>query len=137
MNRNHTTKILIAITLLLCGCIVFASYNFSQHIDDAYAEWGAAEMLIDYMHDHDGEWPANWEYLEPYFGNSNGRVNGDSFQRFQSRVYVDFQANSEDLRKLAIESDSIPFDVVHATSVWASRMDDGPNGILYRHFRAE
>ena len=135
VNRSQIAKILVATALLFGCCLVFVGYKILQHIDDAYAEWGASEMVIDYMQDHDGEWPTDWNSLKPYFGDTNGRVNGDSFLRFQARVYIDFRANSEELRQLAIASDEIPFDVIHATSMWAARMDGGPNGILYRHFR--
>lgn len=109
--------------------------NAYRRIDDAYAQNGAAEMLIGYMQDHDGKWPADWECLEPYFARNNGLVGGWPYSRFQAAVWIDFGADASRLRKLARGSDSIPFDVVHAKSVWSPRFDDGPNGILFRHFR--
>jgi hypothetical protein len=34
-------------------------------IDDAYALWGAGEMVVRYMEEHDGRWPRGWGDLKP------------------------------------------------------------------------
>ena len=120
---------------LVPAAIIFAGVNIFNHIDDAYAQWGAADMVMDYMDDHNGQWPSDWESLEPYFAKNNGRVSGWSYSKFQSHVFIDFTANADSLRKLSNNSDTIPFDAIHAYSVWGSQMDDGPNGMLYRYFR--
>lgn len=44
------------ICLFLAGYILLVVMSIHR-LDDAYAQWGAAEMVIDYMADHDGEWP--------------------------------------------------------------------------------
>ncbi len=45
-------------------------------IDDGYALWGAAVMIIDYMEAHDGAWPSGWEDLQSQFAKTNGNVTG-------------------------------------------------------------
>ena len=111
------------------------SVNIHYGLDDAYAQCGAADMVVDYMRDHDGKWPPDWDSLKPYFDCNNGRVGGWSFERFQSHVYMDFSADAERLRQLSQESETASFDVIHATSVWGAQMDDGPIAILHWHFR--
>jgi hypothetical protein len=53
--KRLVIRSLIVGALLLPVAIVFAGVNFYNHIDDAYAQWGVAEMVIDFMRDHDGE----------------------------------------------------------------------------------
>ena len=96
---------------------------------------GHVDIVIDYMRDNNGKWPPNWESLRGYFEKGGGRVGGWSFAQFQSHVYINFDADGEHLHKLSLESDSVPFDVIHATSIWGSQMGDGPNAMLYRYFR--
>jgi hypothetical protein len=45
-------------------------------VDDAYALWGAAEMVVEYLDTHDGRWPKGWDDLRPYFDAGAGRVGG-------------------------------------------------------------
>ncbi len=133
--KRLVMRTLIAVAILLLIALVYVAVNVYNHTDDAYAQWGAANMVIDYMRDHDGDWPPDWDSLARYFAMNNGRVSGWSYADFQSNVFIDFSADADSLRKLAIESDAIQFDVIHATSVWGQQFEDGPNGMLYRYLR--
>lgn len=128
-------RLAIAISILIPIALVYAGVNIYNGIDDAYAQWDAADMVIDYMRDHDGKWPPDWESLKPYFDRNNGRVGGWSYERFQSHVFIDFTANAEHLRKLSDESATVPFDAIHATSIWGSQFEGGPNEMLSLYFR--
>jgi len=136
LKRRIIPNFIAAVFLLAVGLGVIC-VRIYEHIDDAYAQWGAAEMVIDYMRDHDEKWPPGWDELSPYFARNNGMVVGWPYTKFQSHVFIDFTADSEQLRRLALESDSVPFDVIHASSVWGLQFEDGPNGILARYFRTE
>ena len=92
-------------------------------------------MVVDYMRDHDGKWPPDWDSLKPYFAQNNGRVGGWSYERFQSHVFIDFTADAKHLRRLSKESDTVAFDVIHTTSLWGAQFDGGPNEMLYSYFR--
>lgn len=54
--RRIIRSVVSLICLFLAGCILLVVMSIHR-LDDAYAQWGAAEMVIDYMADHDGEWP--------------------------------------------------------------------------------
>jgi hypothetical protein len=135
--KRLAIRVSIAVAVFLPFAVVYVGVSIYNGIDDAYAQWGAADMVIDYMRGNDGKWPPNWEALRPHFEKNNGRVSGWSFGDFQTHVFIDFDANPERLRTLALKSDpnTVPFDVIHATSIWGSQMGDGPNAMLARYFR--
>jgi hypothetical protein len=125
--------VLFLICLFLTGYVLLIVMSIHR-LDDAYAQWGAAEMVIDYMADHDGEWPKSWTDLQPYFDNGGGRVAGWSYERFQKHVWIDFTADPNLLRELSQAADKPLFNVIDSTSMFGPCFEDGPNGILMRHF---
>jgi len=125
----------IVLAILVPIALIYAGLKIYEGIDDAYAQWGAADMVVSYMRDHNGTWPPDWHSLKPYFDRSHGRVAGCSYEQFQSRVFIDFGADADHLRKLSSDSDIVPFDVIHATSFWGAQMGDGPNAMLHGYFR--
>ncbi len=133
--KRRLIRVAIVALILIPIALIYAGVNIYNGIDDAYAQRGAADMVIAHMRDHDGQWPTDWESLSPYFDRNNGRVGGWTYDQFQSHVFIDFSADAELLRRLSEESDSVPFDVIHATSVWGSQFEGGPNEMLYLHFR--
>tara|TARA_A100001391_G_scaffold186097_1_gene155065 strand:+ start:340 stop:813 length:474 start_codon:yes stop_codon:yes gene_type:complete len=128
------TAVAIALGVIAIVGAAIASLN---RLDDAYAQWGAADMLVDYMSDHDGDWPSQWTDLKPYFDAGGGRVSGWDFNRFTEHVWIDFTANADDLRAASASSDSAPFDVVGSTSIFGPCFGDGPDGMLHRHFNPD
>jgi hypothetical protein len=128
-------QVIVAIVIFVPVAFIFVAVNVYNHIDDAYAQWGAADMVVQYMVDHNDEWPKSWSLLQTYFDKNNGHVGGWSFAQFQSRVFIDFDADSAQLRRLSFESGSVPFDVIHAVSIWGAQLGGGPNEIIYRYFR--
>jgi hypothetical protein len=109
-------------------------YEVAYGVDDAYAQWGAGDMVIGYMNDHDGEWPRSWDSLSPYFADSNGRVGGWSYQKYQQRIWIDFNADPLELEQQALKSDQATFNVIDATysnAVWG----DGPDQQIHHYFR--
>jgi hypothetical protein len=137
MMRFFLRTFLIACPLVaLFGCVLFwLVAGFTIGIDDAYAEWGAAEMVIDYMEEHDGKWPRDWEALRPYFQSGGGRVGGWSFEKYKDRIRIDFNADVRSLRQQSLASDSITFNVISASHNTGVHFGEGPNCILYAYFR--
>lgn len=128
-------RIAIGIAILIPIAVLYAGVNIYNGIDDAYAQWGAVDMVVGYMRDHDGKWPPDWNSLKPYFDQNNGRVGGWSYERFQSHVFIDFTADAKHLRRLSKESDTVAFDVIHATSLWGAQFGSGPNEMLCRYLK--
>jgi hypothetical protein len=132
---RYLRKILLGLLLLLPVAVVFVVLDDPRPIDDAYAQWSAVDMVIAYMDTNGGKWPPNWEALRSNFKATTGRVGSWSFDEFKQRVLIDFAANADDLRRQAIESETVPFNVIHARSMFAAEMADGPNATLHRYFR--
>lgn len=107
-----------------------------SRFDDAYAQWGAADMVIDHMADHQGQWPRDWSDLKPYFEAGGGRVGGWSFEKFQEHVWIDFAADPKELHRLSQGVDQPSFNVIDSTSFFGPQFEDGPNGMLLRHFKS-
>jgi hypothetical protein len=134
VKRIALASILFSV-IAVPSCVLLIGQKLSEGINDAYAQWGAADMVVNYMRNHDGDWPTNWESLESYFASGNGRVGGWTFDKFKSRVRIDFSANSNDLRNASLSSEQVPFDVIGPTSFWSSQIGGGPNEIVHLYFR--
>ncbi len=129
--------ILTTILIVVVGMVSVSVYMFmtSDPINDAYALLGASEMLISYMESHQGAWPRTWDELLPQFKQNNGRVAGWSFERFQSRVAVDFDSDPEKLRQASLSSPVATFEVIRPKHLLAAQMGSGPNQVLCDYFR--
>lgn len=104
-------------------------------IDDGYAQWGAADMVIDFMRRNDGKWPRSWEDLEPQYKKTGGRIGGWTFDQYKSRVYIDFDADVNKLRRDSIAIETPTFDVIHATLTSGCYVMDDPNNIIHSYLR--
>jgi hypothetical protein len=105
-------------------------------VDDSYVLWGAGEMVVDYMKDHDGRWPKGWADLKPYFDAGGGRVGGWSFQEYQRQVTIGWDVDPRALDAAARANPRPTFRVIAAKGWLAGNIGGHePNEILYRYFR--
>ena len=93
--------------------------------------------MLDYMADHDGEWPNGWKDLQPYFDVGGVRVSGWTYDEFQQHVWIDFSVDSHELRILSQRASTPPFNVIDSTSIFGPQFDHGPNGMILRHFNPD
>jgi hypothetical protein len=121
--------------LLAIAGFAYLACTTRTGVNDAYAMWGAADMVIDYMETHDGQWPRSWQDLRPQFQMDEGRVPGWSFSEFQGRIAIDFEADARWLCEQAVESPRATFRVVWANGSHGVRIGDGPNQMLCDYFR--
>jgi hypothetical protein len=105
-------------------------------VGDAYALWGAGEMVVDHMKDHNGRWPKGWDDLKPYYDAGGGRVAGWSFDEFQRHVTIRWDVDTRDL-ETAAKASPVPTFRVIAARQWAAGTIGGhePNEFLHRYFR--
>lgn len=125
------------VAALVGGYLAYAVTQIVDNLDAAYAQWGAADMVIGYMYENDDRWPPDWEALRDSFDRGGGRMGGTSFEEFQQIVEIDFDVDVEELRRQAKASDSVPFNVIRPRSFWGSQMGDGPNAQIYRYLRSD
>lgn len=126
----------IPLLALLLATLMWLVGGLEYGIDDAYAECGAAEMIIGYMERHHGKWPPNWDALRSDFDGGGGRVGGWSFDKYRSRIQIDFDADPTELRRRSLCSEEPTFVVIRATYATGVHFGDGPNRMLYDYFRS-
>ena len=122
----------IAAVAVGLGCFGF----YGKGIDNAYALWGAGDMVVAYMADHDDAWPRGWEDLRPYFA-EHSRVGGWSFEQFRERVEIDWSADPKLLAESKPGRDGRPtFHVIRARRGPEVTWSQGePNTTIYEYLR--
>jgi len=130
--RKWWVVFLVGAVFGLVFVILGVRYFIETSIHDAYAQKDAANLLIQYMQVHEGQWPADWDSLEQLHSKGGSSISLDGIK---SRIFIDFSADPKDLEKRSIESEDVTFDVIHAR--WPSSMvlEKGPNAQLYLYFR--
>jgi hypothetical protein len=129
--------ILLTSTVVAGGlCVLACSGWYQRGIDNAYAQWGAGDMLVAYMRDHDDSWPRGWNDLEPYFARQH-RIAGWTFQEFQEHIEIDWAADPKALARSVPGPDGRPtFHVVRARAGADVTWSQGePNTIIYEYLR--
>ena len=136
---RYSVRTLMIVTALIGIVVVTGNWAFRTcyyGIDDGYAQAGAFGMVVKHMEDNDGRWPRNWQALKPYYQQSGGGV-GWSFAKYKSRIWIDFGADADELRRMSLNSDRATFRVIRATQSWGVYLGDDPNTRLWKYFRAE
>jgi hypothetical protein len=99
-------------------------------VHDAYAGWGAAELVINYMETHEGAWPRRWEDLR---GPAHGDVGS-----IRKLVEIDFGVNPAALPQAEAVDDNAPFRVIWLRDgrrvYWKGQE---PNRMIWEYLRAK
>jgi len=135
----------LALLALLLVVIVWFGIGLYRHragiiagLPGAYAQWGAAELVIHYMKTHEGKWPPDWEALRETYQSGNGQGHiGGTFRDIKTLVVIDFNVDPEELRRESIASDRVAFRVIDIRSGPRVTIGGGPNAMLRRYFRKE
>lgn len=133
-----STLLAIVASLAIAMAVVPAVWRLVSldWLNDAYALWGAGEMVVNYMDHHEGRWPKGWNDLKPYFDAGGGRVGGWSFEEYQRRVAIRWDIDPAVLEAASKANPRPTFRVIWATQGSADAIGDrDPNEILYHYFR--
>ncbi|MFO0888603.1 MAG: hypothetical protein U0790_05575 [Isosphaeraceae bacterium] len=126
------------ILLAVGSLLAFGAYRLLSldWVDDGYALWGAGEMVVAYLRDHDARWPAGWEDLRPYYEAGGGRVGGWSFEEYQRHVNIRWDVDVTAIRGAARGHHRPSFRVIEPRE-WLAGSIGGrePNQILHDYFR--
>jgi hypothetical protein len=123
-------RVLIGMVLLVALIAIWRAVVFIQGVLDvprqAYAVWGTADLIIEYMERHEGAWPRSWEDLRPLVEDvpdvKESRERDGSIvvefrpqgaiEELQRRVEVDWNANPDELLKMPPQERGPPFRVI-------------------------
>ena len=120
----------IAVVLALVPTVLYLANG--DWIDDAYATWGAGEMVVHYMRDHGDRWPSGWADLKPYFDAGGGR----SFAQYQQRITIRCDVDPAALRAEAMANPRPTFRVIQASHFFSGSFGGREtNEILHRYLR--
>lgn len=136
--RFFNEKILNALYLSAVLIVIYFGVRWKLHdlyaLDDGYAVWLAANLVKYYMREHDGEWPRSWEDLRDLYSIHGGGDGEWTFEKYQSRVFIDFTADPIKLRELSLQPGEVKFNVIRAR--WTGgEIGEGPNVIIRDHLR--
>jgi hypothetical protein len=132
----RTLLVFVAIVAILMAVLltVWSILSFDW-LDDAYAQWGAGDMVVRYMEEHDGRWLRGWNDLRPYFDVGGGRVGGWSFEQYQQHIVIQWDVDPAVLEAMARANPRPAFRVISARWPAGTIGGNEPNEILHRYFR--
>lgn len=113
-------------TLSLCSFIavlsVLAYKSVSRSSETFSAVWLTHDMLVAYMSHTNGNWPSDWDDLDPYFNSSNQGYGLPDLKWVRNRVDINFNFETTSLNSsIAVQDNALS----------AMRMSDGSeNGEL-------
>jgi len=81
--------------MLLSGWAVLVLREQGEMIRDAYCLDWASAAIVQYMDDHDGQYPKDWQELRKCYDKVTSRDHSFSFEEMQSRVFVDFGVETQ------------------------------------------
>ena len=107
---------LAAVTLVGYG-VHRIDYEVRVVVRDSYAQWWAADMVIEYMMENHGRWPRNWEELrDPHEAIAKQAGKPWTLAEIRDRVEIRFDADPQALRSAALVDYQPPFEVVYLRS---------------------
>ena len=144
--------ILFFVVLATVATALISNFYGTIGVEDALAELDSVQMLIAYMEEHEGGWPADWEALRPQFESCAYRVGSGkrnpsaysqeygfkrwSFEKLKSRIWIEFDVESDELRQISKTTSCPSFNVISARfRGW--QLEDDPNDVLWSYFRSK
>lgn len=122
MNKKKKRRlwlgILLSVLALFFAGVGWFGYSMYRYVTvtvpNAYAQWGAAELVIIHMKLNNGAWPKSWDDLEPIHAKYNTHWNygGADFKRLQELIEIDWSADPAVLRKARDNGSQPPFRII-------------------------
>src|SRR6478672_4920247 len=95
--RYRLRTLMIAVVSIgavsLVGLAVYALKAQARMVRNAYCLDWASAAVVQYMEDHEGRYPRNWDQLKEAFDKVTSADHSFSFEEVQSRVSVDFSVD--------------------------------------------
>ena len=112
--------IVLPITLVLTvgGYFVFSFLYMLAHVQEAYAAWDCATLVIEYIATHDGRWPQSWEDLSTAIATAEKHdrhlyeLTGNNYTEITKLVKIDWTADVSKLTRTELKEGELPFKVI-------------------------
>jgi hypothetical protein len=109
-------QVIIAVVLLLVvnGVVSYVRYVI-RGVENAYAVWNVADMIVIHLETHSGRWPSGWDELQ-VAARVWSRHDDTDIGFWRDRVDVDFNADPKQLAAAPFDPqrEERPFNVVRS-----------------------
>ena len=136
MIRRRSKRWLVTSVLIAVAVAAVVSYvrRLVRGVENAYAVWNVADLVIDHMEAHNGQWPRNWGDLAAAKQQRAGRDVSEDMAHYRELVAVDFTVDPATLARTPFRpgSKEPPFRVIrHRRSpAWVYGGQE-PNGMIW------
>ncbi|QNN22392.1 hypothetical protein HED60_08930 [Planctomycetales bacterium ZRK34] len=114
-RRQIIIVTIVASAVLVAGSGVYLYRQISQLINNAYAKWHVAALVIDHMKVNNDAWPTGWDDLRDDFDRRVTQSGQSwSFDTLRERVVIDWTVDPEKLAHVEVIDDQQPFNVIRA-----------------------
>lgn len=137
--RFHLRSFLIFVAVVgVCVAILVSRLNHANRVaQTAYAQWWAADMVINHLRENPEHWPSGWEDLSDDYDTCVSRSGQPwTFDEIKSRVLIDWEvdlktffneANNGNVAKVIQAKDK-------SSSHWKGRE---PNKMVFQYLKSE
>ena len=94
-RKRRECVIALAVVLLVALGTAYLVYQQLEVVEDAYAAWWTADVIVAHLESHDGQWPRDWDELRKAYDAMKG--NKRSFDDIRARCEVRFDVTSADI----------------------------------------
>lgn len=135
--RKHIGKVILAAVLCCIPAAVFICRHIDNTIRNSYAQWWAADMVMEHLDANEQQWPRSWSDLRDDYDVCTKRSGTPwTFEELSTRVTVDWSIETASLRSLPSSNDRHPFCVIWPTggssAHWESRE---PNTMIAEYLK--
>ena len=111
--RTMLKVVAVGVTMAL-GYFAYQIYHTVHYVvPECYAEWWAADMVIEYMQKNHNCWPSNWQDLEEPYETLTQRAGRPwTMAQIRERVSIDFAADPRTLRAAHLRGSDPPFKAI-------------------------
>lgn len=136
--RKHIGKVILAVVLSCILAVVFIYRHVDNTIRNCYAQWWVADMVMEHLDANEQRWPRSWSDLrDDYYVCTKRSGTPWTFEELSERVTVDWEIETDSLRRLALGSDQPTFRVIWPTdgsSAHGERRE--PNAMIAEYLRS-
>ena len=140
MKRKWKIMIYSILTFLILGILLFvyAVKSILGAVDDSYAQWDAAIVILNHMRKNNNSWPQNWDDLEQSYKKTKGLRLYKGWKNMKERVEIDFSANPVELKNTVPKGEKQPFKVVWLLNGGRSHWSGAePNTLIFEYLNKE
>lgn len=130
-----TLLTLVFAVALLIAAIQHVSRQLIAKVRDGYSQQVVAVLLIKFMEENEGKWPKNWNSLEPIYRRDLKSLNPGVFEELKQRIFVDFSADIERMRRDSLTSEKPAFRVVSAKFTSGFHPIEEPNTSIHCYLK--